>query len=121
MIDNHIELDILFDYLQRKYPVSDVCQVSFELQDVEIYTYENGDQFCGQVNDLDGVVSIFIAQRASNDLLLILAHEYCHVLQMYLWGNFPKGLSHTPKGHPLELEAHAFAEREVEIFRGLSK
>lgn len=117
MIDNHFELEIFFDYLQNKYPISDVCTVSFELQNVEIYTSENGDQFYGQANDTGGFVYIFIAQHAPVDLLLILAHEYCHVLQMYIWKTFPCDLSHPAIDHPLELEAHEFAKREVDRYR----
>lgn len=59
------------------------------------------------------MVDIHIATDAPIDRRQILAHEACHILQMYHWFTWREGVQNLPPDHPLEVEAHQFAEREM--------
>lgn len=65
----------------------------------------------GRFIEVNGSFSISIAKDAQEDLCKILAHEFCHVLQV-LSGVFPDGY-HPAHDDPLELEAIDFAETEA--------
>lgn len=112
-------MDSFFNYLSERYPLPSDVTVLFEKQDVEFWQYPDGNIFYAQINDMgDGFVYIFVAERAPVDPLLLMAHEYCHILQMYVWNTFPDHFGyHPPPDDPLEIQAHEFAGEELQRYR----
>lgn len=109
----------MYEYLRMlsdKHGINHV-QIELQLENVSHWPTDYGVCYA-RLNDMGVVfgrpfVYIFLASSAPEDWRKILAHEFCHVLQMYHWHTWPEGLEHPAPAHPLEIEANEFAANEV--------
>lgn len=110
------ELSVFYDYLINKYHIDVPLYVEIHDRDVEMFE-EDGRFYYAQIQEGYPYIGILIATRSPHSPLLLLAHEFCHLLQMYKWYTWHEGMAHPPQDHELEIEARSFASSEVEAYR----
>lgn len=118
-----MKIAAFLDWLTQKYPLPVGLIVNYEVYDVEIFENDSNDSAAygvvDVVDDIEGITGaafISIAGKAPIPPIEILAHEYCHIIQMFVWETFPQNMKHPQYDHHLEKEARYFAKRMVEDY-----
>jgi hypothetical protein len=106
-----------YDHLNSKHLLKVPKEVKFYIYDLVIIEDDESCQFNARIQEYDYEVQILIAGRSPYGPLILLAHEHCHLLQMYKWKTWPSGMIHPSQDDDLEVQARSFAENEVDLYQ----